>query len=100
MQPMEEKWQKEWSNLHIKYCAEEMKDCKTWTEGIWSCSLPQFKMRGYRNEMMANYCEDTIIKAKKAYYEGEPIMDDGTYDNFEESLKSLRPESKLLQIVG
>lgn len=54
-----------------------------------------------RNENMANYLEDLIIKAKKSYYEtGEPIMTDMAYDWHENRLKTLRPKSKVLEKVG
>ena len=76
-----EEYIKEWNVLHCKYINE---------------GTPQ-----YRNEKMADYCEEMIIKAKKVYYDsGESMMTDLTYDRFEENLKSLRPDSKLFDKVG
>ena len=51
---------------------------------------------------MADHCEEMILKAKSAYYgnTGETIMDDLTYDWYEEALKLLRPTSLILVAVG
>jgi len=55
-----------------------------------------------RNSLMADHCEEMILKAKSAYYgnTGETIMDDLTYDWYEEALKLLRPTSLILVAVG
>jgi len=54
-----------------------------------------------RNEIMADYCEEMILKAKDFYYNtGEVIMTDRAYDDFELKLKTLRPTSKVLEKVG
>ena len=53
------------------------------------------------NAGLANYCENLMLKAKRAYYEtGKPIMSDHWFDRLEASLKLLRPESKVLRAVG
>jgi len=49
---------------------------------------------------MVDYCEELIIVAKEAYYSGEEIMDDNTFDRLERCLKTLRPDSKVLEKVG
>lgn len=55
----------------------------------------------YRNNIMADHCEDMIVLAKKAYYDSDnPIMEDSQYDKFEDYLRILRPDSKVLQKVG
>lgn len=54
----------------------------------------------YRNNQMADWCEQMIDKAKTAYYTGKAIMDDETYDAIENDLKLLRPTSKMLKKVG
>lgn len=54
-----------------------------------------------RNMSMANYCEGVLLKAKEAYYNsGESIMLDITYDWFEDRLKILNIDSKILDKVG
>ena len=77
-------WIDEWNQLHIQYVKEEREN----------------KIDNYRNDKMADYCEEIIIKAKKAYYDGNPIMTDSKFDRFEEYLKLLRPNSKILEKVG
>jgi len=52
------------------------------------------------NEVMADYCEKLLLKAKARYYKGLPIMEDNVYDNIEDKLKILRPNSKVLEKVG
>lgn len=41
-----------------------------------------------------------IIKAKKAYYSGEPIISDFNYDIMEKNLSFLDPENSVLKMVG
>ncbi len=54
-----------------------------------------------RNDFFADYCEEVLNKAKEHYYKtGSTIMSDARYDSFEENLKLLRPDSKVLQQVG
>jgi len=54
-----------------------------------------------RNDLMADYCETMILKAKDAYYNtGTVIMSDRQYDDFEDKLRILRPTSKVLDKVG
>ena len=70
----------EWNKLHIEYTK-----------------------LGYekRNSLMADYCEELISKAKEVYYNSnEVIMSDNFFDRTERALRSLRPESKLLEKVG
>lgn len=43
--------------------------------------------------------EKLVIRAKKRYYEGNPVMDDYAYDNMEDILRLRKPNSKAL-IVG
>ena len=52
------------------------------------------------NTFMADYCERSILAAKEAYYEGSPIMLDTSYDWFEDRLRRLRPDSKIMEKVG
>ena len=64
------------------------------------CQIVNSPNKDKRNELMANWLEKTILEAKKAYYEGEPIMDDEAFDMLENDLKTLRPESEVLKQVG
>lgn len=73
-------WLDEWNRIH---CIEIKKGAE------------------HRNEYMADWLEKTLSEAKEIYYtSGEVIMDDMTYDNFEDKLKTLRPTSKFLEKVG
>lgn len=53
-----------------------------------------------RNKIVAGYWVEIMSKAKNAYYSGSPIMDDKTYDHFENNLKILDPENPFLEKVG
>lgn len=54
-----------------------------------------------RNSMGADFLEDMILKAKDAYYnEGNPILSDQDYDKAESYLRTLRPDSIVLEKVG
>ncbi len=44
--------------------------------------------------------EDLIIKYKKAYYSGEPLISDEAYDSLEEELKGINPDNPVLHLVG
>lgn len=53
------------------------------------------------NTKICVWLEEVLLKAKKHYYTtGEVIMDDTTYDNFEDTLKRLKPDSEVLSIIG
>ena len=94
-------WTKEWNDLHIKYCKEEMEDCHTELVDGFLCSWPREEMVNHRNNKMADYCEEMIVKAKDAYYNTDsPIMDANRYAPFQGMLKLLRPNSKVLVKVG
>lgn len=70
---------------------------------IWNELHCRFIKQGAksRNSQCANWCEEQIILAKKAYYEtGNPIMEDNVYDKIESYLTILRPCSKILEKVG
>ena len=55
----------------------------------------------FRNNFMADYCEEMIGIAKTAYYNsGDVIMVDEAYDRLENNLKTLRPNSSMLEVVG
>lgn len=41
-----------------------------------------------------------LIEAKKAYYDGEPIMSDASFDTLEEKLRKLDPANDYFHIVG
>jgi len=43
---------------------------------------------------------EKILKAKKAYYRGKPIMSDFDYDKLENNLKVINPDAPVLQMVG
>jgi len=43
---------------------------------------------------------EKILKAKKAYYKGKPIMSDFDYDKLENNLKVINPDAPVLQMVG
>ena len=69
----------------------------------WMVKHREYTKLGYeiRNSKMADYCEEIILAAKEPYYNsGDPIMSDNAFDRFENYLKSLRPNSKLLEKVG
>lgn len=54
-----------------------------------------------RNEAMADWLESLIMEAKRMYYTtGNPIMDDESYDDCEDKLRILRPNSPILDKVG
>lgn len=75
----------EWNRIHCSIVAENPKPSAE-----------------ERNSRMADYCEKMILKAKETYYNNpdEMIMEDFTYDWFEDRLKILRPNSKILEKVG
>ena len=41
-----------------------------------------------------------LMAAKKAYYDGEPIMSDASFDTLEEKLRKLDPDNDYFHIVG
>jgi len=53
-----------------------------------------------RNRLMGIWCEHQLLEAKKAYYNGNPIMEDRVFDKIEEYLRVLNPDSKVLEKVG
>lgn len=70
---------------------------------IWNELHCKYIVQGpeVRNNLMADWCEEQIILAKKYYYDTEnPLYSDETYDKIELNLKSLRPTSKVLEKVG
>lgn len=54
----------------------------------------------YWTREMSEWYEGLIIDAKEAYYAGEPIMDDTTYDTIEDCLRLIKKDSKVLKQVG
>jgi DNA ligase (NAD+) len=44
--------------------------------------------------------EELILKHKELYYQGKAIISDEDYDKLEDDLRSLNPESYVLQLVG
>ncbi|MCY3412771.1 MAG: NAD-dependent DNA ligase LigA [Candidatus Heimdallarchaeota archaeon] len=44
--------------------------------------------------------EKQILKHKKAYYDGEPIISDEAYDALEAELASINPDNPVLHLVG
>ena len=78
-----------------------MKKFFDWIEesNIKHCELIR-KGSEYRNREMAKYWVNLLSKAKNCYYAGEPIMDDMTYDHFENNLKLLDSENPFLERVG
>lgn len=52
------------------------------------------------NAALASYAEILIRQAKYEYYKGTPIMDDKSYDWLEDNLRSLNPNSSILESVG
>lgn len=76
----DKEWIVLWNKMHIEHCK---------------------KGGAIRNNIMADYCEEMILAAKKAYYgSSEVIMSDTRYDWFEDTLKLLRPDSNILEKVG
>jgi NAD-dependent DNA ligase len=70
---------------------------------IWNQKHCELIVQGpaIRNKLMADFCEETILNAKNAYYNTEkPVMTDEAYDKTEEYLRLLRPDSKALEKVG
>nr|MDO8087399.1 NAD-dependent DNA ligase LigA [Candidatus Sigynarchaeum springense] len=41
-----------------------------------------------------------IVEAKRAYYEGKPIMSDAEYDRLEQQLREVDPKNPVLEFVG
>lgn len=83
-------WTDEWNNLHCK-CVEENREAER--NGTES--------KEYRDNVMADYLEKTLLEAKEAYYNsGDETMSDSQYDKFEGWLKIIRPNSKFLEKVG
>ena len=86
----EKEYTKDWNDLHCKLVAENNTSGRT---GVASAA--------YRNNAMADYCERMILEGKEVYYNsGENIMSDLQYDRFEDRLRVLRPDSKILEKVG
>jgi NAD(P)H-flavin reductase len=54
----------------------------------------------YWTNQMSDWYEDILMKAKKAYYDGVPIMSDKAFDKFEEYLRAIKPQSQVLKQVG
>lgn len=42
----------------------------------------------------------SLIEAKEAYYDGEPIMTDAEFDALEDKLRSLNPDHEYFKVVG
>lgn len=79
-----------WNELHCK-CVKE-------NEALGNTGADSSL---YRNNIMADHCEEMILKAKDAYYNsGDVIMSDWQYDMFEDRLRVLRPNSIILNKVG
>ncbi len=51
-------------------------------------------------EYSTKVLSERIKKAKRAYYEGRPIMSDQEYDALETSLRAINPDAPVLQSVG
>ena len=66
------------------------------------CSEIAHKTTGKEgNAMIVVWIVDHLTRAKDHYYNtGSEYMDDATYDNFEEQIKSLDPSNKFLEKVG
>jgi DNA ligase (NAD+) len=43
---------------------------------------------------------EKLIEAKERYYQGNPIMDDFTFDNYEDQLRQLDPGNDYFKVVG
>lgn len=54
----------------------------------------------YWTDQMSSWYEGLITDAKEAYYAGEPIMDDITFDAVENCLRLIKKDSKVLKQVG
>ncbi len=52
------------------------------------------------NENEIKQLEQEILKHKKLYYMGEAIISDEEYDNLEQRLRLVKPDSKILELVG
>lgn len=77
---MEEEWVNIWNDLHCEYIPKGAK---------------------YRNGKMVEFLVETLSKAKEQYYNtGDELMNDTTYDKFEEWLKLLDPTNDFLEKVG
>lgn len=42
----------------------------------------------------------SLMEAKKAYYDGKPIIDDATFDKLEDELRDLDPNNAYFKVVG
>lgn len=81
-----------------KYKVIEEVTAKAWIEE-WS--RIHIELVSFRNNFMADYCEEMMKKAKEAYYNsGDVIMEDDAYDRLESYLLRLRPDSSMLETVG
>ena len=52
------------------------------------------------NSSRIDYLAEQIIRHKAAYYAGQPVISDATYDAFEDELKRLAPDHPALDVVG
>lgn len=43
---------------------------------------------------------EQVVKAKRAYYAGKPILRDEEYDQLEDTLKAINPDAEVLNVVG
>ena len=87
---MDKDWTADWNALHCECVVENELAGRKGRESA-----------DYRNNRMADYCEEQIVKAKEAYYNtSEVIMTDQMYDKLEDWLRLLRPTSKILEKVG
>lgn len=74
-----------------------MREFQDWVDEyneMYVLSIAQHKQRQLK------WLTETCTKAKNAYYHGNPIMDDKTYDHFEETIRINDPNHPFLEKVG
>ena len=86
----DKEWLDKWNTLHCTAVKDNVDNDRNGEDAA-----------DFRNDLMADYCEELISLAKASYYDtGDIIMTDAYYDRVEYYLKSLRPESEMLKKVG
>jgi len=75
---------------------QKLKVLSVFLTDMWDIIL--IKIKGI--EMNAQEIVKQLIEWKEAYYNGQPIVDDITFDSLEDGLKTIDPNNEYFNIVG